>query len=172
MKKITIKKTVIFSIIVFSLIIPNYYSTFKDGIKSSEKKINEKGSIVQPSAGDYEFLPNINWTFINSVEIISGTNATINDITDLQFNDNNTYDIKGVWTGSQWEYEIYFAYEVDLTVNQLDYYDIYLFLDVEQPIIQSGLIEFQTNSSYTYVNLINITNQPIRVEDHFLERTT
>jgi len=38
-------------------------------------------------------------------------NKTINDVTDLQFSDNQTYDITGEWTGSQWEYEIYFSYE-------------------------------------------------------------
>jgi len=121
-----------------------------------------------------EFLPNINWTFIHKVEIISGNNEKVNDITDLQFKDDNTYDITGNWTGTQWEYEVYFSYEVDLHTYQLDYYDIYLFLDIDTigiP-IKSDLIEFHTYSSYKYKHLINITDQPINMEGCFLERTT
>ncbi|GAG75560.1 unnamed protein product, partial [marine sediment metagenome] len=110
--------------------------------------------------------------FINSVEIISGSNDKINNLTDLQFDDDNTYDITGEWTGFQWEYEIYFSYEINLTRYQLDYYDIYLFLDIKQPSIPSGVLEFQTYSSYNYTNLINIFNHPIRIEAHLLERTT
>ena len=158
----------VFVIISFSLITINYRYNFTGELTKS----NKKEYIGQTSSNDHEFLPDINWTFINRVDFISGNNDTINNITDLQFDDNNTYDITGNWTGTQWEYEIYFSYEVDLNTYQLDYYDIYLFLDIEQPIVQSGLIEIQTNSSYSWVNFANITNQPIRIEECFLERTT
>ncbi len=118
------------------------------------------------------------FTYILSVDIQAGKDYTgegnINNLEDLISIDENKYEIEGVWDSSLNAYsvEVNFLFGADLSNFPLDYYDLFLFLEIDPLNIQGASLQFQGYSSYSWNTIHSISDSGVSLSRHFLARTT
>ncbi|MFX1453875.1 MAG: hypothetical protein ACFFDB_00735 [Promethearchaeota archaeon] len=156
-------------IALISFIIP--YNLFFSSVvipEEEEESIQEEdqGKIIQEDlVFPDEYYENITQIDIDYGNIKSGSEES------LKFRDNETLELYPEEILGNYYYEIYFHFNTDLNTYTLDFYDLFLYLDIlepEDPTIVSfqGYIELQWSSLYT------ITEDPIHLSNEFIEKCT
>ena len=91
-----------------------------------------------------DYLSNISSISYSSGASLAGT------LESLSYKDGDTLDIEPGWNGGEWEYDIRFKCS-DLSEINLEFYDLWLYLDIDDPVLSPGIAYLQACAACEYM---------------------
>ncbi|MFX1453840.1 MAG: hypothetical protein ACFFDB_00560 [Promethearchaeota archaeon] len=117
---------------------------------------------------EIRIFPDDYLTNISDISFLSGSPVS-GSIESLAKKDSNKLVVEPEWNlGGYWEYDIRFKCS-DLSEYNLEFYDLWLYLDIDDPVLSPGIVYLQANSSLKWVNIVQIDNSRINLVNEYVE---